>query len=246
MNGFQSYFQGDSVWPDLGLLGNFVDNHDNARFLHQNGDHIALKSALAFTLTSIGIPIVYYGDEQAYGGGNDPQNREPLWTNMDPNNEIYKFLATIINFRKQVQIWQYPQVQRYSDDNFYAFTRGNYFFAFTNHQNSIQRSITYHPYHDGEVLCNLFSSSDCVTVSGGAFQVSLNQGEVKIYIPKSSQELREEETIEEVTKIKIEIVNGNGYNMEDIKVEQLEERIERLEKDLKDINNQYSHLANGF
>jgi alpha-amylase len=30
-----------------------------------------------------GIPIVYYGTEQGYAGGYDPDNRETLWTDLN-------------------------------------------------------------------------------------------------------------------------------------------------------------------
>jgi len=30
-----------------------------------------------------GIPIIYYGDEQGFNGGADPQNREPIWGRMN-------------------------------------------------------------------------------------------------------------------------------------------------------------------
>jgi alpha-amylase len=186
MNNLQSYYSGATTWPDESLLGNFVDNHDNARFLYYNGDHIAFKAATAFTLASIGIPIVYYGGEQYYGGGPDPHCREPLWTNMDSKSEMYQYLATINNFRKQTNFTQYEQVQRYSDDNFYAFTRGNYFFAFTNTQSAQVRHMTYHPYADGTVLCNIFWSGDCVTVTGGTFTVTLVNGESKFFAPKQA------------------------------------------------------------
>jgi len=185
MNNLQAYYSGaTTTWPDQGLLGNFVDNHDNARFLYFNGDHTVFKAATAFSLASIGIPIVYYGSEQFYGGGPDPKCREPLWTNMDTTSEMYQYLATINKFRKQTNFAQYDQVQRYSDDNFYAFTRGNYFFAFTNTQTTQVRTITYHPYPNGTILCNIFWATDCVVVLGGQFKVTLNNGESKFFNPK--------------------------------------------------------------
>jgi alpha-amylase len=64
---------------DPTALGIFVDNHDNARFLNQYNDQQMFKNALVFALTATGIPFYYYGSEQAYAGGNDPQNRESLW-----------------------------------------------------------------------------------------------------------------------------------------------------------------------
>lgn len=73
------YAEESQHFRDLDTLGLFVDNHDNARFLHDHGDQTMFKGALAFSLTGTGIPFYYYGSEQAYGGGNDPQNRESLW-----------------------------------------------------------------------------------------------------------------------------------------------------------------------
>jgi alpha-amylase len=78
-----------SHFKDIDALGLFVDNHDNARFLHSYNDQRMFKNALTFALTSRGIPFYYYGSEQAYGGGNDPQNRESLWQAMNPNSDIY-------------------------------------------------------------------------------------------------------------------------------------------------------------
>jgi alpha-amylase len=60
-------------------LGNFIDNHDNDRTLHLDedwGDKVKhYKAAHVFILTSVGIPIVYYGAEQLFAGGTDPKNR---------------------------------------------------------------------------------------------------------------------------------------------------------------------------
>ena len=38
--------------------------------------------------------MIYYGTEQGYSGGKDPDNRESLWPNFDVNNDIYKVLKT--------------------------------------------------------------------------------------------------------------------------------------------------------
>jgi glycosidase len=45
------------------------------------------KTGHVLALTSVGIPIVYYGSEQYFTGGNDPNNREILWRNLDKYNE---------------------------------------------------------------------------------------------------------------------------------------------------------------
>ncbi len=169
MYNLQSINQAYSAFPDVNSLGNissqsykvgtFLDNHDNARFLSQQSDSEIYKNAILYTLYSTGIPIIYYGTEQEFNGGNDPYNREPLWTsNYNTNAPLYTFISQIVQFRKQAQIWNFPQVQRYADDEFYAFSRGQVFVALTNGgsgQSGIQRTITYHPYTNGQKICNL-------------------------------------------------------------------------------------------
>ena len=62
----------NSVFPDVSILGNFLDNHDNPRFLHNNGDWSTLKNALAYivfaevfsnplatTITTLGLQLCY-------------------------------------------------------------------------------------------------------------------------------------------------------------------------------------------
>lgn len=52
------------------------------------------KNALAFTILSDGIPIIYAGQEQHYSGGNDPANREAVWlSGYSTTSELYKFIA---------------------------------------------------------------------------------------------------------------------------------------------------------
>jgi len=192
MNELQSMNQQyASTIPDVGLLGTFIDNHDNARFLNLQSDYKLYMNAITYTLMSEGIPIIYYGTEQGFNGGNDPNNREPLWpTNFNTQAQLYQFISTVVNYRKSAQIWNFPQVQRYSDNNFYAFTRGNSFVALTNggsNQHQIIVNITYHPYSNGQKLCNLFYPTDCVSVTNNQFPVFLDNGECKIFYPSNNE-----------------------------------------------------------
>lgn len=76
---------------------------------------------------SQGIPIVYYGTEQGFSGSIDPGNRESLWPSYNINSDLYKFISQLANFRNQQgsALWESKQIERYVDDNCYAFTRGN-------------------------------------------------------------------------------------------------------------------------
>ena len=40
----------NKAFPDASILGNFVDNHDNKRFLNENDDITLLKNALAYVI----------------------------------------------------------------------------------------------------------------------------------------------------------------------------------------------------
>jgi len=181
LNTYAKYFK------DLSVLGNFMDNHDQTRFLNGQSDYWLYKNALVYTIMAQGIPIIYYGTEQGYAGGADPNNREPLWTSgYSTSSDLYTYIKTVINYKKTAKIYNESQVQRYADNNFYAFTRGTTLVALTNggtNQASITRTITYHPYTDGTKLCNLFYPTDCITVTSGKFDVVLLHGEAKIFYP---------------------------------------------------------------
>lgn len=94
--------------PPTKLLVNFIDNHDVARFLYDkkiaDGGIPALHTALVFLHTQDGIPCLYYGTEQQFEGGNDPNNREDLWTSgYDTNNETFRHIATLNGIRKRYE-----------------------------------------------------------------------------------------------------------------------------------------------
>ena len=174
------WFNLRNKWPDPKYPAVFVENHDNPRFLNRCNDRKKFKNAVAFTLLWEGVPVFYYGGEQWYAGGADPNNREPLWDNYNTDSEMYVMLAALHKMRKDVQIWNYEIVQRYSDDNFYAFSRGNVLACFTNNS-GLQRTITYHSFNVGDRLCNVLDTNDCVSVTDGG--ISINMGsDPKVYL----------------------------------------------------------------
>lgn len=178
------------AFADMDALGVFIDNHDNPRFLSITPSMDLFKSALTFALFSQGIPIVYYGSEQGFNGGNDPANREPLWPSMNSDSALYKFMTQLVSIRKQNQVWNSPHVERWCDDSFYAFTRGNVLITLTNNDQGQQsRDITYHPFKPGQKLCNQLYTGDCIFVTAdNKIQVTLLHGEAKVFIPATSED----------------------------------------------------------
>lgn len=66
----------DGLYPDVSRLVTFLGLHDVPRFMSEPGATVAsLRLAFTFLLTTRGIPMIYYGDEIAMEGGNDPDNR---------------------------------------------------------------------------------------------------------------------------------------------------------------------------
>jgi glycosidase len=66
----------DHLYPNPNVLVTFLGNHDMLRFMNEPRASIAgLKLAQTFLLTTRGIPQLYYGDEIALQGGEDPDNR---------------------------------------------------------------------------------------------------------------------------------------------------------------------------
>lgn len=101
---------GIGVAPDRALV-NFLDNHDVPRFLFGRRDERgsdALRAALTYLFTEDGIPCLYYGTEQEFDGGNDPANREPLWTSgYDTTNETFRHIARLARIRMQYDVLRY-------------------------------------------------------------------------------------------------------------------------------------------
>lgn len=97
-------------FKDHTVLGNFIDNHDQNRFLFNNKNIPTLKNAVVFCLFTEGIPIVYYGTEQYFNGGGDPGAREPLFNFLDKTSDGYKFFQAVIKARKDNEVINFSKL----------------------------------------------------------------------------------------------------------------------------------------
>lgn len=172
-------------FTDVDALGVFIDNHDNQRFLYGRNNINRLRNAIAFTLFTRGIPIIYYGTEQDFNGGNDPNNREPLWTSLNPENSTYKFITKLIDLRKKMKVWTLDQTERYVDTNHYVFSRGNIVVVNTNTDYHHRVKLTYLPYYIGQVVCDqVADQGECYTVGSDGIDVIMASGDVVVLAPK--------------------------------------------------------------
>ena len=67
------------------------------------------------------------------------------------------------------------------------YTRGEFVVALSNDlSNEIHEDIPNTGFSDGTVLCNIFYSTDCLTVQDGKLPIYINYGESKVFIPNTS------------------------------------------------------------
>jgi alpha-amylase len=177
--------QNKAVLKDTTVMGNFVDNHDQERFLHINNNLKHLKNALALILMTDGIPIVYYGTEQAYKGGADSNNRESLWDNMDTNSEMYRYIKSIINLRKSEKVWQQEFECLDARDDILLLRRGYMLIAFTNKDELGSAKVKVPSEYNGMKFCNHYDMSDCSIVYNEEIEVKLPDGLPKFYVKAS-------------------------------------------------------------
>lgn len=87
------------VYP---LLWNLIDSHDTPRILNQCGsDKQKMKLIAALQLLLPGMPMIYYGDEYAMEGGQDPDcRRGMLWDPDRQDADMYQWYKTLIRLRK--------------------------------------------------------------------------------------------------------------------------------------------------
>ena len=108
----------DFMYPDLDNLLVFLDNHDTSRFLKAEETSLnRYKQALAFLLTTRGIPQLYYGTEilmtgekyegdgmlrKDFPGGwpGDPVNAFTAAGRTALQNEAYDYMQKLLQWRK--------------------------------------------------------------------------------------------------------------------------------------------------
>ena len=89
--------QWTSQWDDPSLILNTIGSHDTPRLLNMcDGDKIDALFSLALNMLIPGVPMLYYGDEIALPGENDPDCRRtfPEILNSDEN----QFLSQVKKF----------------------------------------------------------------------------------------------------------------------------------------------------
>lgn len=121
-------------------LVTFLSNHDVARFMSEPDATIeGLLLGFTFQLTARGIPMIYYGDEIALRGGNDPDNRRdfPGGFPGDPKDafteagrtpeqqRVFAHVQTLLRLRaERAELRSGPTEHLLVDPQLFAYRRG--------------------------------------------------------------------------------------------------------------------------
>ncbi|KAH8704142.1 putative alpha-amylase [Talaromyces proteolyticus] len=165
---------------DSTLLGTFVENHDNPRFASYTEDYSLAKNAIAFTILSDGIPIIYAGQEQHYNGGSDPENREATWlSGYNTTAELYQWISKV----NQIRNYIIKNTPIYQDNNNLAMSKGSngtqLLTVLTNLGSSGGSSsitVSGTGYSSGQVLTELISCTNVTVGASGDVSVPMASG----------------------------------------------------------------------
>lgn len=208
--GFESamgdLFDQDYKYANPNQLETFIDNHDRARFLTWADDNYQrLRSALSFLMTTRGVPVIYYGTEQADdGNGNasevpiaNKDNRKDM-TSFDENAPIYRHLQRLASVRKSSPALRLGvQREMWSDASVYGFSRrvdstgAEAITLSSNSWSSQTRTIPLRAESSiavGATLTNAMNTAQTVTVASGGvtgkqITVTLGEHDTAVYLP---------------------------------------------------------------
>lgn len=182
-----------SKFTDTQLLATFMENHDMPRFTTgTSADLTVIRNAMAYTLLSDGIPIIYYGQEQSFTGAGDPTNRQALWTSGFKITPLYNYLAYLNQARKLAWTAGFGTnltTGLYVDGSSTVTQKGPLLLVLSNAGSGASNKTISFPtqFASGTILVNVLTcnsilvgkSTTSVTISAGAAQVYLPQGLAK-------------------------------------------------------------------
>lgn len=121
---------GRLIYPDEGVraMMNLIDSHDTERFLTAvGGDVRRYKLAMLFSMTYVGAPAIYYGDEIAMEGWGDPDCRRPFnwkWADDMKKVETHAYVRKLAALRRDHPCFALGSFETIlSRDRVYAYRR---------------------------------------------------------------------------------------------------------------------------
>jgi neopullulanase len=194
----------DYLYSNPNILVTLLGGHDDGRFMSEKGATIAgLKLANAFVLTTRGVPQLYYGDEIAMTGADEPTTRGDFPGGFSGDNrnaftrtartkeeqEVFEHIQKLTRLRADLQPLRRGQlVNLYVGEQQYAYARasraGTVVTVINNHTKAAEIEINVMPIGlaDGEILVDRLGGSQQVQVSGRRLKVGLPARTAAIFV----------------------------------------------------------------
>jgi len=187
----------DYLYRNPEILVTLLGGHDDGRFMSETGATIAgLKLANAFVLTTRGVPQLYYGDELALEGGDEPTTRGdfPGGFGGDARNafsaggrnkdqqELFEYIKRLTTLRREYEALRTGElVNLYVSEQQYAYARrgksGTVVIVINNENDAATI----------EVDVSRIASSGLLKDQLGVSQpAQINEGRLRVNLPKRS------------------------------------------------------------
>lgn len=176
---------------------NFIDNHDEGRFISTSGNEIQKRkmyNALMYIMTTRGIPCIYYNTENEVVGSKEAGRHK--MPDFETKNKaaftLIRKLAKIRTDNVSLRRGDMDVLKDAASSGVFAFARyngvasENVIVVMNTSNVEIEETINLKTYSaDGDVLNNIlfkeFGITDTVTVSGGAITTKIEPYSMKIF-----------------------------------------------------------------
>jgi glycosidase len=192
----------DYLYTNPEILVTLLGGHDDGRFMSEKGATIeGLKLANAFVLTTRGVPQLYYGDELAMEGEDEPATRGdfPGGFPGDKRNafsaagrtkdeqELFEYIRRLTTLRRNLEpLRTGALVNLYVSEQQYAYarttTRGAVVIVVNNDNDKASIEFDVARVASG-VLKDQLGVSPPVQISAGKMRVSLPKRSAAIFVP---------------------------------------------------------------
>jgi glycosidase len=194
----------DYLYANSEILVTLLGGHDDGRFMSEKGATIAgLKLANAFVLTTRGVPQLYYGDELAMEGPDEPTTRGDFpggfagdkrnaFTATGRNKdeqELFEFIRQLTDLRRELEPLQIGAlVNLYVAEQQYAYARmlgsNAVVVVFNNDNNAVQFEfdVARTGLRDGAVMHDRLAVVRDVTIRDGKLHINLPKRSVAILV----------------------------------------------------------------
>lgn len=196
----------DYLYTRPDILVTLLGGHDDGRFMSEKGATIVgLKLANAFVLTTRGVPQLYYGDEIAMEGGDEPTTRGdfPGGFPGDKRNaftaggrskeqqEVFEYIRRLTTLRRELEpLRMGTLVNLYVSEQQYAYARrsatGAVVVIFNNDDKpaEIEFDVTQAGLRNGASLTDRLGSTGTISVRNNRLQVTLPKRSAAIFAAK--------------------------------------------------------------